>query len=73
MRIHPDVQGRGFGQLLLETLEARARELGYTTLYMDTSTLQLAAQNLYRKKGFKEVGREVHRGLECILFEKSIK
>lgn len=73
MRVHPDMQGRGFGQLILETLEIRARELGYTTLHLDTSTLQIAAQKLYRKRGFKEVGREIHRGLECILFEKSIK
>ena len=41
-------------------------------LHLDTSVVQVAAQKLYMKNGFKETGREIHRGLECILFEKSI-
>jgi ribosomal protein S18 acetylase RimI-like enzyme len=72
MRVHPDFQGRGFGQIILDELETRALALGYTKLYLDTSVVQIAAQKLYMKNGFKETGREVHRGLECILFEKSI-
>ena len=28
MRVHPDFQGRGFGQLILQELEAQARALG---------------------------------------------
>lgn len=47
-------------------------EMEYTKLHLDTSVVQVAAQKLYMKNGFKETGREVHRGLECILFEKSI-
>lgn len=72
MRVHPDFQGRGFGQIILHALEARALAMGYTKLHLDTSVVQLAAQKLYLKNGFKETGREIHRGLECILFEKSI-
>ena len=56
----------------MEALEARARELGYTTLHLDTSRLQIVAQNLYRKNGFKEVGRKMQRGFERIFFEKNI-
>ncbi len=72
MRVDPDFQGRGFGQIILDELETRALALGYTKLHLDTSVLQIAAQKLYMKNGFRETGREVHRGLECILFEKSI-
>ncbi len=71
MRVHSDFQDRGFGQIILDELETRALALGYTKLHLDTSVVQIAAQKLYMKNGFKETGREVHRGLECILFEKS--
>ena len=72
MRVHPDFQGRGYGQVILHELEARALAMGYTRLHLDTSVVQVAAQKLYLKNGYEETGREVHRGLECILFEKSI-
>jgi ribosomal protein S18 acetylase RimI-like enzyme len=72
MRVHTDFQGRGFGQMILDELETRALALGYTKLHLDTSVVQIVAQKLYMKNGFKETGREVHRGLECILFEKNI-
>jgi len=64
MRVHSDFQGRGFGQIILDELETRALALGYTKLHLDTSVVQIAAQKLYMKNGFKETGREVHRGLK---------
>ena len=73
MRVHPDFQRQGLGQILLEELEAMALVLGYTWLHLDTSVVQATAQKLYLKNGFQETGREVHRGLECILFEKRIR
>src|SRR6266568_4704196 len=47
MRVHPDYQRRGFGQEILSVLEARAKELGYRTLTLDTAVVQTAAQQLY--------------------------
>lgn len=74
MRVHPDFQGRGFGRIILQELEAGARALGYTVLHLDTSTVQVAAQHLYRKNGFKETGEtRVMRGFTDILFEKRIQ
>src|SRR5579884_1248208 len=81
MRVHPDYQGRGYGQLLLNELEARARARGYRTLHLDTSILQIPAQKLYEKNGFREVGRDRYRQqvgedayqqLEVILYEKQL-
>jgi ribosomal protein S18 acetylase RimI-like enzyme len=64
MRVHPEHQGRGYGQLILRELEARARALGYQKLHLDTSILQLPAQTLYEKHGFHEVGRDVYQRLD---------
>ena len=72
MRTHPDYQGRGFGQRILSELEARARAMGYKTLHLDTSIVQLPAQKLYEKNGYREVGRDVYQGLEVILYEKQL-
>ena len=81
MRIHPDYQGRGYGQLMLTELEARARARGYRTLHLDTSVLQIPAQRLYEKNRFREVGRDAFRQemgkdtyqmLEVILYEKQL-
>lgn len=72
MRIHPDYQRRGYGQIILTELETRARALGYQTLHLDTSILQLPAQKLYEKNGYREVGRDIYGTLEVILYEKQL-
>lgn len=72
MRVLSEFQGRGFGQIILSELEARARALGYRTLHLDTSILQAPAQKLYEKNGYREVGRDVYQGLEVILYEKRL-
>src|SRR5919112_6445314 len=70
MRVHPDTQRRGFGRTLLQRLEARARELGYREVELETTVCQLPARALYRSHGFAEVGR-VRRGrFACVRYEK---
>lgn len=73
MRVHPDYQRRGFGHSILTALEAHASASGYTTLHLDTTVLQSAAQQLYRKHGFRETGRTILAGFDCILYEKSLE
>ncbi len=82
MRVFAEYQRRGYGQLILSALEARARELGYRTLHLDTSVVQVPAQKLYEKNGFREVGRDRYRQhtsedteqmLEVILYEKQLE
>ncbi|GCE24150.1 GNAT family N-acetyltransferase [Dictyobacter kobayashii] len=81
MRVSPAYQGHGYGQRILDELEARARVLGYQTLHLDTSILQIPAQKLYEKNGFHEVGRDTYQQqidkdtyqqLEVILYEKPL-
>ncbi len=71
MRVHPDFQHRGLGQMILSDLEARAIALGYKMLHLDTSTLQVTAQHFYRKNGFVQVEKtDVVDGFTLIFFEK---
>lgn len=55
--VHPDYQGRGFGQLLLYSLlkDALSRKLERATLEVRPSNHP--ALSLYKKFGFQEVGR----------------
>jgi ribosomal protein S18 acetylase RimI-like enzyme len=72
LRVHPEYQRRGYGAQILELLEQRARELGYSLLRGDTTLQQGAAIELYRKYGWRELSREV-RGDSVVLYgEKSL-
>jgi ribosomal protein S18 acetylase RimI-like enzyme len=72
MRVAPPVQGRGYGRCVLEHLESRAAELGYTQLHLDTTAEQRAAQALYRRHGYCETGREQRDRFELIFYEKDL-
>jgi len=41
-------------------------------LHLDTSVVQVPAQKLYEKNGFREVGRDSYHQLEVILYEKQL-
>jgi len=73
MRVHPDVQGRGFGKMILLELERCARSMGYRMLHLHTSTVQVAAQHLYRGLKFRETGEtSVSEHFTEIFFEKHL-
>jgi len=72
MRVHPDVWRCGFGQAMLERLQARAAELGYRLLHLETTAGQTAARGLYEKNGYVEVGRLRWRRFEVIAYEKRV-
>ena len=70
MRVKPAFQGRGFGREMLMKLESVASQRGLYRILLDTSTLQSAAISLYRKHGYKEIGRGKIRDLDILYFEK---
>lgn len=77
MRVLPDYQRRGFGQTILNQLEARAKQMGYEEFILDTTTRQIAAQKLYEQNGFVEVKREKlpeleMQELELIYYRKTL-
>jgi GNAT superfamily N-acetyltransferase len=72
MRVRPGLQGRGYGQALLDALHRRASELGYSALRLVTTVQQRVAQRLYLKNGYNEVGRGVVGPFDCIVYEREI-
>jgi GNAT superfamily N-acetyltransferase len=50
-------RGLGIARRILETLEEKARELGISTLRLETNKALHEAQALYRKSGYQEVER----------------
>ena len=49
----PETRGRGAGRKILRHCLRTAKELGYTTCYLETLTGMDAAKHLYKKVGFK--------------------
>ena len=72
MRVAPPLQRRGLGRRILQYLEARDVELGYTQLHLDTTAEQFAAQALYRNHGYRETARKQRDRFELILYEKDL-
>jgi GNAT superfamily N-acetyltransferase len=72
MRVRPGLQGRGYGQAVLDALHRCASELGYSTLRLETTVQQWAAQRLYLKNGYSEVGHGVVGPFDCIFYEREI-
>jgi GNAT superfamily N-acetyltransferase len=70
MRVRPGLQGRGYGQAMLDALHRRAADLGYTTLHLDTTVQQRVARRLYLKNGYREVGRGSIGPFSCIFYER---
>ena len=55
MWVADTVRGAGIGRRVLEALESQARELGLTTLRLETNQTLHEAIGLYRSAGFREV------------------
>ncbi len=57
--VDPQYRGLGIGQLLLVTAIEKAMELDATLISLEVRVSNFAAQNLYRKYGFKVAGRRL--------------
>lgn len=54
--VHPDKQGKGIGNLLMEYAERMIREQDYNFVYLHVFTKNLNAQRLYLKRGYEVTG-----------------
>jgi len=55
MWVAGSVRGLGFGRRMLEALESQARELGFTTVQLETNRALTEAIRLYKSSGYAEV------------------
>ena len=53
LNVHPDFRGLKLGWKLVVELMTKAKNNGYTKMYVNTSSPNIAAQKLYLKMGFQ--------------------
>lgn len=68
----PSVRGCGIARKVLQTLETIARQMGFTTLHLETNRTLLEAQALYRKAGYRDVPRFNDEPYAHYWFEKKL-
>lgn len=75
LAVHPDWRRRGIGERLLQAVLDKARALGALSATLEVRVSNLAAQHLYQKFGFVEVGRRnryYRDGEDALLMTKSL-
>jgi GNAT superfamily N-acetyltransferase len=72
MRIARDLQGRGYGTLLLRELERRAFRSGVRALCLDTARRRPLTLAFYRKHGYQETGQSFYGAVETVQFSKTL-
>jgi GNAT superfamily N-acetyltransferase len=55
MYVRPEFQGKGIGRVLLESLVAEAKQIGYATIRLDSARFMKSAHSLYRSAGFQVI------------------
>ncbi|WP_068547165.1 ribosomal protein S18-alanine N-acetyltransferase [Thalassotalea crassostreae] len=55
--VHPDFQGKGLGQVLMNDFIATARAKNVVTCHLEVRAKNIAAQMMYMKNGFIQVHR----------------
>jgi ribosomal protein S18 acetylase RimI-like enzyme len=68
--VHPDYQGRGLGQKLIELAEAEALRLGFSSVVLYTNLQMTENIQLYKKLGFVETERKQEKGYERVYMRK---
>lgn len=71
MRVRPEFQGRGIGSQLLELLEFKARDRGYTSMILDT-VIDTAGQRLYERHDYQETRRDYSAGAKRVFYRKQL-
>jgi len=70
--VDPSAQGRGYGRMLMDFAERKARAQCLTALTLFTNEMMHENIGLYRKIGFTETGRKTEDGFNLVLFRKDI-
>lgn len=75
IRVSPEHQRKGFGQIILGELKNRATKLGYKILQLDTTNKQMPAQKFFEKNGYVKTKTErlEKHDLDMIYYKKQLK
>ena len=66
--VRPTGRGSGTGRALVEASMAKARELGYVVMRLDTLPTMGAARALYESLGFRRIERYNDNPIDGVLF-----
>jgi GNAT superfamily N-acetyltransferase len=69
MAVHPDVQRKGIGRLLMKEAEAVARAWPADAIRLDAYDTKAGAEGFYAECGLREVGRVTYRRVPLVYFE----
>jgi GNAT superfamily N-acetyltransferase len=72
MRIARDLQGQGYGTLMLRELERRAFQAGIGTLCLHTAQRRPMTLEFYRKHGYQETGQSFYGAVQTVQFSKTL-
>lgn len=68
----PDARGLGVASKIMDSLENLAKEVGCKRVKLDTNRTLLEAQAMYRKRGYREIGRYNDNPYAHHWFEKDL-
>ncbi|MEO5717407.1 MAG: GNAT family N-acetyltransferase [Chthoniobacterales bacterium] len=72
IRIEPELQGKGYGTQLLQELERRAAERGFSTLWLETARARSRTLAFYDRHGYKQVGDGSYGAVEVVAYSKQL-
>ncbi|UNY99928.1 GNAT family N-acetyltransferase [Zhouia spongiae] len=57
LAVHPDHQGKGYAQMLMDHAEDHAKQNGYESVRLDTFSKNLRNQKFYELRGYKRLDK----------------
>ncbi len=73
MRIASDLQGQGYGTILLRELERRAWQANVVKLCLEAAKRRPLTLEFYRKHGYHESGHGFYGAVETVRFVKTLQ
>jgi ribosomal protein S18 acetylase RimI-like enzyme len=73
VRVAEGSRRKGYARKIMADIEARARELGYRRLHLDTGVDMGPAQSLYKSLGYTELGPGLNGSYQVVFYEKLIE
>ena len=70
MWVHEQWRGRGLGSRMLGSLEQHALRLGHGRVILDTNSTLVEAIAMYRRAGYRDIGRYNDNPYALCWFEK---